>query len=242
MKAIHRANKIGKDDFMNLKEMVGYKAAEFVKDGMTVGLGTGSTAYYMVEALGKRVKEEGLNIVGVTTSYETAEHARDLDIPLKDIDEVEKIDLTIDGADEISSQYNGIKGGGAAHLFEKIVANLSDRNIWIVDETKLVEKLGAFPLPVEVIQFGSGQLFNLFKEKGYKPTWRNNKEGERLVTDAGNLIIDLNLGVIENPHELAKWLDSLTGVVEHGLFLDCVNTVIVGTSEGPIVEEVNRDN
>ena len=97
-------------------------------------------------------------------------------------------------------------------------------------------------MPVEVIQFGSGQLFNLFKEKGYKPTWRNNKEGERLVTDAGNLIIDLNLGVIENPHELAKWLDSLTGVVEHGFFLDCVNTVIVGTSEGPIVEEVNRDN
>lgn len=225
---------------MNLKEMVGYKAAEFVKDGMTVGLGTGSTAYYMVEAIGKRVKEDGLQIVGVTTSFKTADHARALGIPLKDIDEVEKIDLTIDGADEISSQYQGIKGGGAAHLFEKIVANLSDKNIWIVDESKLVDQLGAFPLPIEVVHFGSGQLFKLFEKKGYKPTWRNDEEGEQLVTDSGNLIIDLNMGLIEEPIKLAKWLDSLTGVVEHGLFLNCVNTVIVGTSEGPVVEEVNR--
>lgn len=225
---------------MNLKEMVGYKAAEFVKDGMTVGLGTGSTAYYMVEAIGKRVKEEGLQIVGVTTSFKTADHARALGIPLKDIDEVEKIDLTIDGADEISSQYQGIKGGGAAHLFEKIVANLSDKNIWIVDESKLVDELGAFPLPIEVVHFGSGQLFKLFEKKGYKPTWRNDKEGKQLVTDSSNLIIDLNMGLIEEPLKLAKWLDSLTGVVEHGLFLNCVNTVIVGTSEGPVVEVVNR--
>lgn len=225
---------------MNQKEMVGYKAAEYVKDGMTVGLGTGSTAYYMVEALGRRIKEEGLQIFGVTTSFRTADHARKLNIPLKDIDEVEKIDLTIDGADEISSQYHGIKGGGAAHLFEKVVANLSEKNMWIVDESKLVDQLGAFPLPVEVVHFGCGQLFKLFEKKGYNPSWRKDEEDKRLITDSGNLIIDLHMDIIEEPMKLATWLDSLTGVVEHGLFLNCVDIVIVGTSEGPVVEEVNR--
>ncbi|WP_208559182.1 ribose-5-phosphate isomerase RpiA [Marinilactibacillus kalidii] len=226
---------------MNLKKMVGYKAAEFVKEGMTVGLGTGSTAFYMVEAIGKRVNEEGLKITGVTTSSSTTKQAEELNIPLKNIDEVEKIDVTIDGADEISSEYQGIKGGGAAHLFEKTVANLSDKNIWIVDESKLVETLGAFPLPVEVVHFGSGQLFKRFEKAGYKPAWRMTDTGEKHVTDSGNLIIDLHMGLIEEPKTLASWLDSLTGVVEHGLFLDCVDTVIVGTSEGILVEKVNRD-
>ncbi|MFC6463731.1 ribose-5-phosphate isomerase RpiA [Marinilactibacillus sp. GCM10026970] len=225
---------------MNLKKLVGYKAAEFIEDGMTVGLGTGSTAYYMVEALGKRVNEEGLNIVGVTTSIRTTAQATDLNIPLKGIDDVEKIDITIDGADEISNTYQGIKGGGAAHLFEKTVANLSDRNIWIVDESKLVEELGAFPLPVEVVHFGSGQLFKKFEQKGYKPSWRLDEEGEKLVTDSGNLIIDLHMEIIKNPEPLATWLDSLTGVVEHGLFLNCVDTIIVGTQEGVTVEQVDR--
>lgn len=225
---------------MNIKQMVGYKAAEFVKDGMIVGLGTGSTAYYMVEAVGKRVKEEGLQIVGVTTSFRTADHAREWGIPLKDIDDVDHIDVTIDGADEISSEYQGIKGGGAAHLFEKVVANLSDQNIWIVDESKLVEQLGAFPLPVEVVHFGAGQVFRLFEKSGYKPSWRMDEDGERLVTDSGNLIIDLHMGVIEEPKRLATWLDSITGVVEHGLFLDCVDRVIVGSEQGPVVEDVDR--
>lgn len=220
---------------VNLKKMVGYKAAEFVKDGMIVGLGTGSTAHYLVEALGKRVNEEGLNITGVTTSKKTAEHAGELGISLKDIDDVDHIDVTIDGADEISSDYQGIKGGGAAHLFEKIVANFSSKNIWIVDESKLVKTLGAFPLPVEVVHFGSGQLFRLFERKGYKPTWRKTEEGEKLVTDDGNLIIDLHIGEIKQPHDMASWLDSLTGVVEHGLFLDTVTTVIVGSESGPAV-------
>lgn len=225
---------------MNLKKLVGYKAAEFIEDGMTVGLGTGSTAYYMVEALGKRVNEEGLNIVGVTTSIRTTAQATELNIPLKSIDDVDKIDVTIDGADEISNTYQGIKGGGAAHLFEKTVANLSDKNIWIVDESKLVEELGAFPLPVEVVHFGSGQLFKKFDQKGYKPSWRLDEEGEKLVTDSGNLIIDLHMGIIKEPESLATWLDSLTGVVEHGLFLNCVDTIIVGTQEGAVVEQVDR--
>ncbi len=220
--------------------MVGYKAAEFVEDGMVVGLGTGSTAYYMVEAIGKRVKEEGLSIVGVTTSYRTSDHAKELGIPLKDIDEVESIDLTIDGADEISADFQGIKGGGGAHLFEKMVANLSKEVIWIVDDSKLVTKLGAFPLPVEIVKFGAGQLYRLFETKGMNPTFRKDENEGKYLTDSGNFIIDLHLETIEDPRGLAAWLDSLTGVVEHGLFLDCVTKVIVGTNEGPVIKEVNR--
>lgn len=216
---------------MNLKELVGEKAAEYVKDGMVVGLGTGSTAYYMVEAIGRRVKE-GLDIVGVTTSNRTKEQAEGLGIPLKSVDEVDRIDLTIDGADEISKDFQGIKGGGAAHLFEKIVADNSDKVIWIVDDSKMVETLGAFPLPVEVIPYGSQQLFRTFEQKGYKPAFRKTESNEKLVTDAGHYIIDLHMEVIEEPRSLATWLDSLTGVVEHGLFLDSVNTVIVGGENG----------
>lgn len=216
---------------MNVKQMVGEKAAEFVKDGMVIGLGTGSTAYYMVEAVGKKVSE-GLNVVGVTTSTRTKEQAEKLGIPLKSVDEVDKIDLTIDGADEISSTYQGIKGGGGALLFEKIVADNSTEVIWIVDESKMVDELGAFPLPVEVIPYGSQQLFRLFEAKGYKPAFRTDEKDAYYVTDAGHYIIDLHLEKIEKPHELAKWLDGLTGMVEHGLFLDRVNTIIVGNENG----------
>lgn len=225
---------------MNLKEMVGIKAAEFVKDGMVVGLGTGSTAFYMVEEVGRRVKEDGLKITGVTTSHRTAEQAEKLGIPLKDINDVDKIDVTIDGADEISDDYQGIKGGGGAHLFEKMVANQSDEVIWIVDDSKLVHKLGAFPLPVEVVKFGCQQVFRQFEEKNMKPSFRKDDNDELYLTDSGNYIIDLHLEQIDEPHELATWLDSLTGVVEHGLFLDCVTKVIVGTEDGPQVKEVKR--
>lgn len=220
--------------------MVGYKAAEFVKDGMIVGLGTGSTAYYMVEAIGKRLKEEGLSIVGVTTSHRTTEQANELGIPLKDLNEVDHIDVTIDGADEISDDFQGIKGGGAAHLFEKMVANQSEEVIWIVDDSKMVSQLGAFPLPVEVVKFGCDQVFNLFTREELSPSFRMDENAEKLITDSGNYIIDLHLGVIENPHELATWLDSVTGVVEHGLFLDCVTKVIVGREDGPEVIDVTR--
>lgn len=216
---------------MNVKQLVGEKAAEFVQDGMVIGLGTGSTAYYMVEAIGRKVRE-GLNIVGVTTSSQTKEQAEKLEIPLKSVDEVDSIDLTIDGSDEISHTYQGIKGGGGALLYEKIVADHSKRVIWIVDDGKMVEELGAFPLPVEVIPYGSQRLFRLFEEKDYQPSFRKDEQGQNYVTDAGHYIIDLHLQRIEKPHELAKWLDSLTGMVEHGLFLDCVNTIIVGSEKG----------
>ena len=143
---------------MNMKELVGKKAAEYVESGMTVGLGTGSTAYYFVEEIGRRVKEEGLEIVGVTTSLATKKQAEALGIPLKSVDEVDYIDVTIDGADEIAPDFSGIKGGGGALLFEKIVAEQSKSVIWIVDESKMVDYLGRFPLPVEVVPYGSLQM------------------------------------------------------------------------------------
>lgn len=225
---------------LNLKEMVGIKAASYVTDGMTVGLGTGSTAYYMIEELGRRVKEENLKIVGVPTSYASKKQAEALNIPVKTIDQVNYVDLTIDGADEISQDFHGIKGGGAALLFEKVVATYSKEIIWIVDESKMVDKLGRFPLPVEVIPYGQDQLFRLFQEKNYHPSFRMESEEVLKQTDSGNSIIDLHLDCIDDPIALANELDSLVGVVEHGLFLSMVNRVIIGKESGPEVIEVTR--
>lgn len=218
----------------NLKKMVGIEAAKFVKDGMVVGLGTGSTAAFFVAELGRRVAEENLQIIGVTTSSVTSAQARELAIPLRDIDDVTAIDLTVDGADEIDLDLNGIKGGGAALLMEKIVATYSKDYIWIVDESKMVEHLGDFPLPVEVVPFGCGQLFRLFDTLGFKPTYRLSENETLLVTDSGNHIIDLHLGKIDEPERLAKLLDDTVGVVEHGLFNDMVKTVIVGSLENGV--------
>lgn len=217
---------------VNLKEQVGIKVAEFVTDGMIVGLGTGSTAYYFVAELGRRIKEEGLKITAVTTSSVTYDQAAGLGIPLKAIDDVEVVDLTVDGADEVDPALNGIKGGGGALLMEKIVATNSKDCIWIVDESKQVETLGAFKLPVEVVQYGAENLFRHFEKKGYSPAYRE-KDGQRFVTDQGNFIIDLDLKVIPDAEALAEELDRTVGVVDHGLFLGMVSKVIVGTPEGP---------
>ncbi|MTQ41601.1 MULTISPECIES: ribose-5-phosphate isomerase RpiA [unclassified Streptococcus] len=217
---------------VNLKEQVGIKAAEFVTDGMIVGLGTGSTAYYFVAELGRRIKEEDLQITAVTTSSVTYEQAEGLGIPLKAIDDIEVVDLTVDGADEVDPALNGIKGGGGALLMEKIVATNSKDCIWIVDESKQVETLGAFKLPVEVVQYGAENLFRHFEKKGYSPAYRE-KDGQRFVTDQGNFIIDLDLKVIPDAEALAEELDRTVGVVDHGLFLGMVSKVIVGTPEGP---------
>ncbi|GGD00031.1 ribose-5-phosphate isomerase RpiA [Enterococcus wangshanyuanii] len=225
---------------MNLKQMAGIEAAKYVEDGMIVGLGTGSTAKFMVDEIGRRIKEEGLSITGVTTSKETERQAQSLGIPLKSIDDVPYVDLTIDGADEISADYQGIKGGGAALLFEKIVATYSKKCIWIVDDSKMVNKLGKFPLPVEVVPYGSQQLLRLFEKKGYAPVLRSDSDGRTIVTDGGHYIIDLHLQTIEDPIELGTYLDQLVGVVEHGLFLNIVTTVIVGGPEGPKTIKVSR--
>ncbi|MCZ2491786.1 ribose-5-phosphate isomerase RpiA [Dellaglioa carnosa] len=224
----------------DLKKLVGQKAVEFIEDGMVVGLGTGSTVKFMVDALGKRVKDENLSIVGVSTSIRTEEQAKSLGIPVKSVDEVDHIDLTIDGADEIDDHFQGIKGGGAAHLFEKIVAINSTKNMWIVDESKMVHTLGKFPLPVEVIPYGSHQLFKKLAAKGLNPEFRT-VDGENVLTDSKNFVIDLHLGEITDPTGLQDYLAKQVGVVEQGLFLDCVNTVIVGRQDGPEVLDARSD-
>ena len=223
----------------NLKKLAGIKAAEFVQSGMIVGLGTGSTAYYFVEEIGRRIKEEGLQIIAVTTSSVTSQQAEGLGIPLKSIDEVDLVDVTVDGADEVDPNFNGIKGGGGALLMEKVVATPTKSYIWVVDESKLVDKLGAFKLPVEVVQYGAEQVFRRFERAGYKPSFRQ-KDGQRFVTDMQNFIIDLDLGVIENPVEFAHELDHIVGVVEHGLFNQMVDKVIVAGKAGVKVLEANK--
>lgn len=214
----------------SLKKQVGYASVDYIEDGMTVGLGTGSTAYYMVEKLGEKVQAGDLTVTAVTTSKRTADQARSLGIPLKDLDEVDHIDLTIDGADEIDPDFQGIKGGGGAHLLEKIVASYSDRVIWIVDQSKMVAQLGAFPLPLEVIPFGHQKLIADLKDRGYAAELRQ-AGGQPFITDHDNYVIDLHLEAIQDAHALATELIQLPGVVEHGLFLDMVNTVLVGEGD-----------
>lgn len=221
-------------DQNELKAQVGKEAVKYIQDGMIVGLGTGSTVRYMVDALGERVKNEGLKIVGVTTSNRTTKQAESLGITIKDIDDVDHIDLCIDGADEVDDDFNGIKGGGGALLWEKIVNNASTKKIWIVDQSKLVPRIGDFGVPVEVIPFGSQHVFNTFKKKGYKPVWRMDGD-HKYRTDENNFIIDIHLGQIDDPHALAEDLIHTVGVVEHGLFLNRVDDVIVGRDNGPEV-------
>ncbi|MFC0265884.1 ribose-5-phosphate isomerase RpiA [Alloscardovia macacae] len=218
-----------------LKKAAGIEAAKLVQDGMTVGLGTGSTVRFFVDELGRRVQEEGLKFTGVTTSVRTKEQAEGYGITIVDVDDVDRIDVTVDGADEVDDRFDGIKGGGAALLWEKIVATNSDKIVWIVDESKVVSTIGKFPLPVEVIPFGAGQVVKLFEKKGYKPVLRLDAEGEPVRTDEKNFVVDLHLERIDDPQGLAEDLIHTVGVVEHGLFLNMVDTVIVGDENGPRV-------
>ena len=174
---------------MNLKEVVGKKAVEYVKDGMIVGLGTGSTVFYFVHALADRVKE-GLNVEMVSTSIQTVELAKSLGLSIKDLEEIDHIDLAVDGVDEIDKDFNAIKGGGAALFREKIVADIAREVIWIYDESKDVEKLGNFNLPVEILPFGYSHTIRKMEEAGLKPVLRL-KDGATLITDNNNYIVDL---------------------------------------------------
>ncbi|MBC1898016.1 ribose-5-phosphate isomerase RpiA [Listeria booriae] len=216
---------------MNSKQIAGEKACEFIEDGMVVGLGTGSTAYYMIQKLGDRVAE-GLQVTGVVTSKATEKLAKERNIPLMDLNDVGEIDLTIDGADEVDGSYRGIKGGGGALLFEKLVAHASKKSIWVVGEDKVVETLGAFPLPVEVVPFGYKQVERQLEERGYKPELRHFEDGSIYLTDSQNYILDLHIQAIENPEELNDWLNNLPGVVENGLFLNYASSIVIGYSDG----------
>ena len=211
---------------MNEKQIAAEYSINYIEDGMLVGLGTGSTVRFMVLKLAERVKQ-GLKITAVSTSSSTTELAKSLKINVVDFNTVENIDITIDGADEVDSELNGIKGGGGALLYEKIVASQSLKNIWIVDSKKMVSKLGRFPLPVEVMPFGANQLYRKFEDLGFNPSFRE-ANGKRFVTDGNHYIVDLKLNGIENPNELNTKLHLLPGVVETGLFINHVDTVIIG--------------
>jgi ribose 5-phosphate isomerase A len=211
---------------MNEKKIAGEAAVEFIEDGMVVGLGTGSTVSFFINALVSRVKS-GLKITAVSTSQKTTEQAKSAGIKLLNLNDISEVDLTVDGADEVDDKLNGVKGGGGALLFEKIVAVNSKKNIWIVDSTKFVEYLGKFPLPVEIIKFGSNLLFKKLEMLGYKPKFRM-KNNNYYITDSNNYIIDLQLGKIDMPEVLDMELKSLPGVVETGLFIGIADTVIIG--------------
>lgn len=223
------------------------RAVDFVEDGMRVGLGTGSTAAWMVRCLGELVRQDGLKIKGVPTSTRTAALAREVGIEVISLDQARWLDLTIDGADEFDGDLNLIKGGGGALLQEKIVATASDQMIVIADIGKEVETLGAFPLPIEVIPFGWQTTRALVEEMlismdvlGRDVTLRMN--GDRpFITDEGNHILDLHLNRIGNPRQLAMVLNQVPGVVENGLFIDICDIVIVGYGDGRVeTRDINQ--
>ena len=220
-----------------LKRQAAGRALDFVQNGMKIGLGTGSTAKHFVELLGARVRA-GLDVIGVPTSEATRADAIRCGIALTTLDEVDRLDLTVDGADEIDPSLNLIKGGGGALLREKIVAAASDRMIVIADDSKWVAALGRFPLPIEVIPFGLAAtrraLGRAFAECGASGQLvvRNGHDGHAFVTDGGHWIIDAHLGLIPDAPRLASVLTSIPGVVEHGLFIGLANIAMLAGPQG----------
>ena len=221
---------------MDKKKIAGEKAAEFIKDGMTVGLGTGSTAKYLVDKVGEMVKD-GLNIRAVATSKATENQARELGIPLIDVNDVDYIDIAIDGVDEIDRDFNATKGGGGALFREKIVASLAKEVIWIMDDSKLVECIGNFPLPVEILPYGYKVTFKRLEALGYNPVMRM-KDDELYVTDNGNYIADLHIGAPADVDDIKQKLDNTAGVLETGQFLKMCSRIVVGTDDGAKVYDV----
>lgn len=225
------------------KENAAAAAMDYVEDGMTLGLGTGSTAKYFVEMVGERVAE-GLKIRGVPTSEQTRILAESCGVPLIDIEQVDRIQVTVDGADEVDEQAQLIKGGGAALLREKIIADASDLMVVIADASKQVETLGRFPLPVEVTPFG----FTITAKKTYdalcaagilKPriNVRTGEGNQPIVTDGGNYILDCQCGTIPDAPRAAALLSNVPGIVEHGLFINQCRVVIIGAEDGATIYE-----
>jgi ribose 5-phosphate isomerase A len=226
---------------VDAKQRAGLRAAEYVEDGMRVGLGTGTTAHWLVERLGERVRE-GLRVRCVPTSRRTEEQARGLGIPLVTLGEVGELDIAIDGADEIGPGLALIKGGGGALLREKLVASAARRFVVIADASKRVEVLGRFPLPVEVVQFGwELTARRVASVVGVEPLLRRDTNGEPFVTDNGNFILDCRCGAIQDPARTERELKSLVGVVECGLFVNMADTAVLADEDGLEVVEQNRE-
>lgn len=236
-KRIAKENRKGKGE-RNMKDLdekkrVGEKAADFVEDGMVVGLGTGSTVYYTIMKLGQRVKE-GLNIQGIPTSVQTEELAKKAGIPLAKFKDIEQIDVAIDGADEVDANLDLIKGGGGALLREKIIAKAAKKFIVVATPFKMVEKLGAFRLPVEVVPFGAELTEKHIRELGNDPILRL-FEGKPYKTDNGNFIFDCDISHTLHTKDLEEKLNMFPGVVENGLFINMSDIVISLDQEKNVV-------
>ncbi|HEY9901114.1 MAG TPA: ribose-5-phosphate isomerase RpiA [Candidatus Sericytochromatia bacterium] len=234
----------GIDPVKVMKQEVGKAAAALVKSGTIVGLGTGSTTAYAIEYLGSRLKSgEIKDIQGVPTSFQAEVLAKQYGIPLTTLDAIDHIDIAIDGADEVDPQKNLIKGGGAAHTREKIVDSLAEQFVVVVDSNKLVDRLGStFLLPVEVIPMAMTPVMRAIEKLGGKPELRMGvKKAGPVITDQGNMVIDVKFDSIENPAELEKTLNNIPGVLENGLFVGVADLILVGeVKDGqPLVREIS---
>jgi ribose 5-phosphate isomerase A len=223
------------DDRAGLKLRAAQRALELVEPGMTLGLGSGSTATLWIKLLGERVRDQGLDIRAIASSEDSERLGRSYGIPFVNFEECRSLDLTVDGADEIAPKLALLKGGGGKLLREKIVASASKRFVIVADESKQVEKLGRFPLPVEVIPMAAPLVSDSLRELGFTPTIRVNQDGTRYVTDEGNLILDCSGLLIENPEQIAAKIDSIIGVVEHGLFLNMADLALIA-GEQQVIE------
>jgi ribose 5-phosphate isomerase A len=219
---------------MNLKEQAARRALAYLQSGIVLGLGTGSTTAYFVELLGQQLNAGALHdIVGVPTSERTAERARSLGIPLATLADYERLDLVVDGADEVDGDLNVIKGLGRALLREKIVESHADRFVVIVDESKVVQRLGRGPLPVDVVPFGYQAQLHWLNALGCRTEMRRESDGSLAITDDGNYMVLCRFpDGIADPHALARTLADRPGIVEHGLFLDMATDVIVAGAGG----------
>ncbi len=224
-----------KEEQDRLKMEAAGRALALVEPGMTVGLGSGSTATMWIKLLGEKVRDEGLKIRAIASSVDSELLGRSYGIPIVNFDEVKSLDLTVDGADEVAPGLALIKGGGGKLLREKIVASASKRFVVVVDESKVVEKLGRFPLPVEVIQMAEPLVSAELIEMGFTPKVRLNQDGSQYITDEGNLILDCSGMLMDDPAAVGARLDSMVGVVEHGLFLEMADMALIAR-EGGVVE------
>jgi len=218
------------------KEAAARAAVEYIEEGMVVGLGTGSTAAFAIREIGRLVND-GLNIMGIPTSVQTENLARKYHIPIITLDAAERIDLTIDGADEFDPYMQLIKGGGGALLREKIIAYHSETNLIIADSSKQVNRLGAFPLPLETIPFATSQIREILQDAGLQPVLRT-QDGEPFLTDEGNYILDIRIGHVSNLGLLEDELLHIPGIVDTGLFLSTTDIIIFG--KGEEVEVIER--
>lgn len=217
---------------MNMKKIAAEKAVEAIRDGMKVGLGTGSTAYWAILKIGERVRD-GLKIEAVATSRASEQLAEESGITLVPFESLDRLDLTIDGADEVDENLHLVKGGGGALLREKIVAAQSDKLIIVADESKAVQTLGAFPLPVEVVPFAHEWTKRALEATGATVSWRR-ADGELYITDNGNYIADCSYGQIKEPGSLAAILNAIPGVVDNGLFVGMADQVIIAAADGQL--------